>query len=102
MITIKVKKAKNLKEKVVGLIGADKPYGFMLKTRFGIHTFGLKFPIEVLILDKNNKVVKMRKSLKPNRIFLWNPSYDKVLELPEGMIHQKKIEINSLIDMVIM
>lgn len=95
MITIKVKKTKNLKEKVLGLIGAKQPYALMLKTRFGIHTFGLKFPIDVLILDKNNKVVKMKKSLKPNNIFLWNPLLDKVIELPQGTINRRKIKIKS-------
>ena len=95
MTTLFVKKAKNLSEKVMGLIGKDKPISFMLSTRFGIHTFGLKFPIDVLILDKKNKVVFLKENLMPWRIFLWNPMYDKVLELPLGTIGKKKIKIND-------
>ncbi len=94
MVTLRVKEARNLKEKIVGLIGR-KPYALLLKTRFGIHTFGLKFPIDVLILNNENKIVSMRKCLKPNKIFLWNPIYDKVLELPQGTIDKKKIKIKS-------
>ena len=90
-----VKKAKNIKEKVIGLIGKDKPQALMIRTRFGIHTFGLKFPIDVLILDKKNRVVFLKKNLMPWRIFLWNPMYDKVLELPYGTIAKKKIKIND-------
>lgn len=95
MITISVRKAKNLSEKVMGLIGKNKPISFMIRTRFGIHTFGLKFPIDVLILGKKNKVVSLKENLMPKRIFLWNPMYDKVLELPLGTILKKKIKIND-------
>lgn len=96
MVAIPVKEAKSLKEKIVGLIG-KKPYALLIKTRFGIHTFGLKFPIDVLILDHKNKVVKIKKSLMPNSIFLWNPLYDMVIELPQGTIDKKKIKINDVL-----
>jgi len=81
-----------------GLIGKTKPQALMIKTRFGIHTFGLKFPIDILILNDKNKVILIKKNLKPNRIFLWNPIYKKVLELPPGTIEKKKIKMNMPID----
>jgi hypothetical protein len=102
VIKLFVKEAKNLKEKIQGLIGKDKPYALMIKTRFGIHTFGLKFPIDVLILDDKNNVVSVKKHLRPNRIFLWNPMYEKVLELPSGTIEKKQIKINIPIDISIL
>lgn len=95
MISIAVKETKNLTEKVRGLIGKDKPSALLLRTHFGIHTFGLKFAIDVLILNKENKVVELKKSLAPNRIFVWNPIYEKVVELPNGTITKKKIKIND-------
>ncbi len=88
----------NLKEKIQGLIGKDKPQTIMIKTHFGIHTFGLKFPIDVLILSNENKVVSMKENLKPNRIFLWNPMYEKVIELPSGTIEKVQIKMNMPID----
>jgi uncharacterized protein len=102
VISILVKEAKNLKEKMQGLIGKEKPQALMLKTRFGIHTFGVKFPIDVLILNNNNSVVSMKKNLKPNRIFLWNPGYKKVIELPSGTIEKKQIKMNMPIDIRIL
>lgn len=101
MVNLKVKEAQNIKEKITGLIGKDKSSALLIKTRFGIHTFGLKFPIDILILDKNNKVVKMKKSLKPNNIFLWNPLHGKVIELPEGTINQKKMRIKSVVQLLV-
>lgn len=99
MITLFVKKARNLKEKVIGLIGKEKPASLLIKTRFGIHTFGLKFPIDVLILDKSNKIISIKRNLKPKRIFMWNPIYYKVLELPDGTIDKKKIKINDTVNL---
>ncbi|MBF8249919.1 MAG: hypothetical protein HW400_520 [Candidatus Levybacteria bacterium] len=102
MIKLSIREAQNLKEKVQGLIGQNKPFALMLKTHFGIHTFGLKFPIDVLILNNENIVVSMRKYLKPNRIFLWNPRHKKVIELPSGTIEKKAIKINIPIDISIL
>jgi uncharacterized protein len=99
MLKLSVREVKNLKEKVQGLIGRDEPVAIMLKTRFGIHTFGVKFPIDVLILNNGNKVMSVKENLKPNRIFLWNPKYKKVLELPGGIIKKKTIKINDVIDL---
>lgn len=99
MVTLFVEEVKNLKEKVTGLIGKDKPSSLFLKTHFGIHTFGLKFPIDVLVLDGKNEIVSVKQNLKPGRIFLWNPRYNKVLELPPGTIDEKKIKINDTVEL---
>lgn len=101
MIILLVKEAKNIKEKVQGLIGREKPDSLMIKTHFGIHTFGLKFPIDVLILNDKNKVMSLKKNLLPNRVFLWNPLYEKVIELPIGTIDKKKIKNYSKIELKI-
>ena len=97
MIILKVKIAKSLKDRTIGLIGKDKPEPIMFTTRFGIHTFGVKFPIDIVILDKNDVVVKMKRSLKQNKFFFWPIWYSKVLELPEGFIEKYKIRNRSKI-----
>ncbi|HEX5227128.1 MAG TPA: DUF192 domain-containing protein [Bryobacteraceae bacterium] len=50
----------------------------------GVHTVGMKFPIDVLFLDKRRKVVKIRAAMPRWRMSacLWAHS---VLELPSGM-----------------
>ncbi|OGH08351.1 MAG: hypothetical protein A2171_00220, partial [Candidatus Levybacteria bacterium RBG_13_35_9] len=65
--------AKNFKEKSLGLIFLKKPKALFLKTHFGLHTFFVNFPLDIIILDKNSKVVKLKGNLVPNKIFLWNP-----------------------------
>jgi len=88
-----------LKKKIFGLIGKNKPYMLLLKTRFGIHTFFLKFPLDVVVLDKNNRIVKLRQNLVPNRIFVWNPKYNKVLELPAGKISKLRLKVQDVVNL---
>lgn len=99
VIKLTAKEAKNTKERVIGLIGKKKPISLMLKTRFGIHTFGVKFPIDVLILNNENQVMALKKTLKPNRIFIWNPKYERVIELPSGIIQKKAIKIGNIVNL---
>jgi uncharacterized protein len=49
----------------------------------GIHTFGMKFPIDALFLDKSDKVLKIRRDMRPARMALCLRAYS-VLELPAG------------------
>lgn len=94
MMTITVKKETSLLGKSLGLIGKEKPYPLYFQTRWGIHTFGLRFPIDVLILDNKNSVQKIKKFLRPNRIFIWNPQFYRIIELPAGTID--KLHINHM------
>jgi hypothetical protein len=81
------------------MIGKNEPVALMIKTRFGIHTFGVKFPIDALILNNENKVVSLKEGLKPNRMFLWNPMHEKVIELPAGTIKKTAIKMHDIIEL---
>lgn len=89
--------ATSWKQKICGLTLSTKPSALCFKTRFGIHTFGMRFPIDVIILDSHNQVVRIKTNLQPNRIFLWNPKYSKVLELPPGTIQKTKTKADDYI-----
>ncbi|HKC05179.1 MAG TPA: DUF192 domain-containing protein [Patescibacteria group bacterium] len=91
MVKLKVKVYSSIKERALGLIGHKKATPAMFFTRFGIHTLGLKFPIDVVVLDKNNRVVKLVENLRPNNFFIWPFKYNRVLELPSGYIKRFKI-----------
>ncbi len=90
----------SLLAKSVGLIGQKKAKAIVLTTRFGIHTFGLRFPIDVIILNNKNEVVVLKKALHPNRIFMWNPKYKQVIELPNKAITLSKTTINDIITII--
>jgi hypothetical protein len=81
------------------MLGKKRTETVFFKTRFGIHTFGLKFPIDVVILDKNNRVVVVKENLQPWRVFVWNPRFNRVLEMPTGEIRKNKLEIGIIVDL---
>lgn len=59
-----------------------------------VHSFGMKFTIDVLYLDKKKKVVKMRPRMVKRRIsFCLTAS--SVLELPEGVIEKTGTKVGD-------
>lgn len=100
MVELKVKKLTSFKDKTIGLLGAQKAYPVLLKTRFGIHTFFLAFSVDILVLDSKDKVRHIVYGLKPYRFFFWNPMYDTVLELPNGEIKKHRVKIGDRIDLL--
>lgn len=95
VITITVKQATTWKDKIIGLIGKDTPTSLYFETRWGIHTFGLKKPIDIVILDSQDRIQVIKSHLKPNRILLWNPKYFRVVELPVDEIKRLKLHIGE-------
>ena len=95
---LKVKELTSTKEKLIGLIFKDKAEYIMLRTRFGIHTFLLKFKIDVVVLDNNFVVRKVVSGLNPNRILFWNPRYKIVLEMPAGTVKENNIQLGERLD----
>lgn len=98
MISSNVKIAQTFWDKIKGLLGKTSPICLIIKTRFGIHTFGMKFPIDVIVLSNTNKVIKTKKHLEPNRIFVWNIKYSTVIELPSGTINHTNTKIGDIIE----
>jgi hypothetical protein len=56
-----------------------------------VHTFGMKFPIDVVFINRKREVVKVRKNMTRRRlaIALWAHS---VLELPAGVAERTRTE----------
>ena len=97
MIKIKARKATGITEKIIGLIGQKKLFPLFLKTRWGIHTFGMKIPLDIIVLNNEYKIVRIKKNLKPKRFFFWPPIYNKVLELPLKFSQQNKLRLGQKI-----
>jgi hypothetical protein len=53
----------------------------------GIHTFGLRFPIDVIYLDAQNRVIHVIENLGPLRIAGIRRQCASVLELPAHTIY---------------
>jgi hypothetical protein len=79
-------------EKARGLLGALTPYSVHMKTRWGIHTMGLRFPIDVLVADKALRVRAIKKNLPAGKFYFWNPFWENVFEFPAGTIEKAGIQ----------
>jgi uncharacterized membrane protein (UPF0127 family) len=84
-------------DKTIGVAFKEKIEPVYFKTRWGIHTFFVKHPIDVFVMDDNFVVRKMIRGLKPWRVFFWNPRYKNVLELPQYLKKYKKYKIGDKI-----
>lgn len=78
MVTLRVRVLKGFLDKSIGLLESEKAYPVYFTTRFGIHTYGMKYPIDVIVLDKNGYVMKTAENLKPNRFFFWMPIHNRI------------------------
>lgn len=87
-------------DKSIGLLNPKFPRSLWFKTRFGIHTFGLKKPIDVLILNLHSEVVLIQKNLSPWWIYLYPPVYNQVIELPQNTIKNTNVKIGDKIKLV--
>lgn len=56
-----------------------------------VHSFGMKFTIDVVYLDKKKRVKKVRMAMVPRRISACLTAHS-VLELPEGTIEATRTE----------
>ena len=63
----------------------------------GIHTFGMKFPIDVAFLDTNGKVMAVHHSLKPWRLSKIVFRAEGVLELAAGRLRETDTGVGDVI-----
>jgi uncharacterized membrane protein (UPF0127 family) len=98
LVTSDLKEVRSSLDKSFGLLRKSNPRSLLFKTRFGIHTIGLRNAIDILILDNNLEVVKIGNNVKPSRIFLWNPKHKLVLELPQGAIKISKTYLKDKLE----
>jgi uncharacterized membrane protein (UPF0127 family) len=74
--------------KHTGLAAGD---GLWIAPCEGVHSFFMKFTIDVLYLDRKHRVRKLRPNMAPWRISVCLPA-DSVLELPAGSIAATRTE----------
>lgn len=89
-------------ERMKGLLGKrELPIGeaLWIKPCMSIHTFFMKFPIDVVFLDKRNSVIATVKNLQPNRMTRLYPKAASVLELPAGTIDATSTEVGDKIEL---
>ena len=70
-----------------GLLGRDAladGAGLVIAPSQGVHTFGMRFPLDIVCVARDGTVVKVRETVQPGRIVIaWNAF--AIVELPAGV-----------------
>ncbi|HZP91227.1 MAG TPA: DUF192 domain-containing protein [Actinomycetota bacterium] len=74
------------RERARGLLGRDglpAHHAMLFEGARSVHTFGMRFPIDAVVLDAELRVLAVRR-LRPNRLLRPRPRGRHVLETPAG------------------
>ena len=97
-LATKVRIADNFLTRLVGLLkrshlGPEEALWLMPSK--GIHTIGMKFPIDVVFLSRDFHVLGLISGMLPNRISSVHFRGFSVVELPNGTIKKSQTEIGD-------
>ncbi|MCL4378768.1 MAG: DUF192 domain-containing protein [Actinobacteria bacterium] len=90
IISDKIKAADNFFTRLFGLIFKRKlknSEGLLIEECKSIHTFGMRYCIDVIFLDKFDEIIKVFHSFKPFRFTPLIKNASRVLELKSGFIN---------------
>lgn len=100
VIATRVKIAQDFKSRSIGLLNRtslDEDEALLIKPCNAIHTFFMKFPIDVAFLDKNGKVVKLRQSIQKARFSGSMLRAYMTLEMPQGKLSKIHLKLGDFV-----
>jgi len=86
----------------LGLIpkrGLNAGEGLWIKPSSGVHMFWMRFAIDVVGLDREMRVVRLWRNLKPWRMTSVSLQMQIALELPVGQIDACEVQIGDVLSM---
>jgi len=86
-----------------GLMATDafrfrRGQGLWISPSHGVHTFAMRFPIDVVYLDRERIIIHVEEELKPWRLAALRIQAASVLELPVGTIHESQTALGDQVD----
>ena len=97
----KVNLCKNSFSKALGLMFSRKSktllFIFNKEKIVSLHMFFVLFPIDVIYLNKNKKVVQLKENFKPFRILIAKKPAKYIIELPNKTIKKTRTKLGDII-----
>ncbi len=90
--------ATKLLTRLTGLLGtppSKEQRGLFIAPCTGVHTFGMRYPLDIVFLDREGKVVRIIRHLAPNRITGGIASARSALEFASGTLVEGEIRLGD-------
>ena len=102
-LSSKAEIARSFRKRTKGLIGRtlgefSQGNALWIVPCDGIHTFGMRFPIDVAYLDAQGRILKIYHQLAPFRIAAVSFKAKSVLELPPGTLAQTNTDVGDVLE----
>src|SRR6266853_6012628 len=97
-LAFRVTVADSILSRLIGLLGKRSltpDSGVWICPANAIHTVGMLFSFDLVLIDKDFKVVGLREMIRPFRITLPEPKAESVLELPAHSIFRSRTQIGD-------
>ncbi len=97
-LALHVEVADRFVRRLVGLLGRKSlppEHGLLITRCDSIHTIGMCFPIDVVFVDQDARVVTVIESLRPFRVVFPIRRAIAVLELPVGTIQRTRTGVGD-------
>jgi uncharacterized membrane protein (UPF0127 family) len=92
-------KTKTLWERFIGfMFKKSVSYALLFNNCRAIHTFFMRFDLDVVYLDKDNRIVKVVKSLKPFKMVFPAKTAVSILEIPSNISDIKPSAVGKKLD----
>ena len=88
-------------QRVRGLLGREcleDGQGLLFKGCSSLHTFFMRFPIDIVFTDKDGRVLKTAAGVKPFKLVAAPLRAYYAIELPEGAIRESKTSVHDQLD----
>lgn len=90
-------------QRAVGLLARPSmrgDEGVLIRPCRAIHTMGMRFPIDVVFADGQNRVLRVVSEVRPNRPLLACPGATIVIELGRGVLRDIEILPGDRLELV--
>jgi uncharacterized membrane protein (UPF0127 family) len=86
--------------KVKGLLGREcleDGQGLLFKQCSSLHTFFMRFPIDIVFVDKNHRVLKLAANVKPFKLVAAPLRAHYAIELPADVIARSRTRVGDVL-----
>ena len=103
LVATRPKVADGFFTRLVGLLGTTRQWarpgqGLWLLPSHGVHTFGMRYPLDLIFLNRDCAVVDVQEHVRPFRISKVSFKADSVLELPVQTVFRSETRVGDQLE----